>query len=654
MTTNHAMNGSAVALPPGEEEVNLRAYWRVLVRRRALILRLVVIVTVGTAGLMLLLPNMYQSTATLMPLAPSRGGGLPTATPGELGGFLPSGSGGGVGSLLGKEKPTDRLLAILHSRTVAMEVVQSLDLIPMLFAKKWQWLTDKPPTLQDAVRKLDALVSLTDNRQNVITIAVSHTDPVMAATIANQYIEALQHALNDNAFSIAKKNRIFIAAQLESTRKDLAVADEMLKQFEQTHKIAALEAQTASAVKAIADVEAQIRQKEVQIGVSQRLMTGASREVYLAQEELRELRAQLAQLHRGEPELAQAKAGPRLENQIHPSLAEAPEIKLQYVRLEREVIVQNKLFTLLAQQLEQAKIDEARDETAFQVLDRAIPPERKSKPARTVMVLLSMLVSLCAGVMLALVRESMDPTVRTKEQVERQVGLALLVTMPAVEAARRRRYWRSLSLQIDPPVASSLDTPATQALRYLHTRLKCLKSERPIQTVLLVAPEPGDTTATLLVDLAMVAASTGERTLLIDSNIPQPSLHSLLGCALTPGLADVLATPDIWYQSIQSTQVDNLHIVAAGTVTPTTAAALESSLFETLLASYKKDYDLILCAAPPVLRCTDAAVLGSKVDATCLVLTSGVSRLETIVEAKNVLEDVQANVIGAVLMSRKA
>ena len=228
------MNGSAVALPPGEEEVNLRAYWRVLVRRRALILRLVVIVTVGTAGLMLLLPNMYQSTATLMPLAPSRGGGLPTATPGELGGFLPSGSGGGVGSLLGKEKPTDRLLAILHSRTVAMEVVQSLDLIPMLFAKKWQWLTDKPPTLQDAVRKLDALVSLTDNRQNVITIAVSHTDPVMAATIANQYIEALQHALNDNAFSIAKKNRIFIAAQLESTRKDLAVADEMLKQFEQT------------------------------------------------------------------------------------------------------------------------------------------------------------------------------------------------------------------------------------------------------------------------------------------------------------------------------------------------------------------------------------------------------------------------------------
>ena len=143
-------------------------------------------------------------------------------------------------------------------------------------------------------------------------------------------------------------------------------------------------------------------------------MTGANREVYLVQEELRELRAQLAQLQYGEPELAQAKESPKLENQIHPSLTEAPEIKLQYTRLQREALVQNKLFTLLAQQLEQAKIDEARDETAFQVLDRAIPPERKSKPARAIMVLLSMLVSLFAGVMLAFAREYVDATVQYK------------------------------------------------------------------------------------------------------------------------------------------------------------------------------------------------------------------------------------------------
>jgi G-rich domain on putative tyrosine kinase len=215
------------------------------------------------------------------------------------------------------------------------------------------------------------------------------------------------------------------------------------------------------------------------VGVYQRLITGANREVYLLKEELRELRAQLAQLQYGVPESAQATAGPKLENQIHPSLTEAPEIKFQYTRLQREALVQNKLFTLLAQQLEQAKIDEARDETAFQVLDRAIPSERKSKPARVLTVLLSMLVSLFAGVILAFVREYADAIIHTKEQVERLAGLALLVTLPAVEPPRHRWRRRTLPPTIDPPVASLPGTPATQALRYLHTRLKRLKSEGP-------------------------------------------------------------------------------------------------------------------------------------------------------------------------------
>ena len=152
----------------------------------------------------------------------------------------------------------------------------------------------------------------------------------------------------------------------------------------------------------------------------------------------------------------------------------------------------------------------------------------------------------------------------------------------------------------------------------------------------------------------MTVTLPGERTLLIDSNVRQPSLHGLLRCALTPGLADALTAPELWQQSIQRTTVDNLHVVAAGTVTPTTPAALESSTFDTLLARYKETYDLILCAAPPVLGLTDAAVLGSKVDVTCLVLTSGVSHVDTILEAKDVLEAVQANVIGAILTNRNA
>ena len=104
---------------------------------------------------------------------------------------------------------------------------------------------------------------------------------------------------------------------------------------------------------------------------------------------------------------------------------------------------------------------------------------------------------------------------------------------------------------------------------------------------------------------------------------------------------------------IQSTTFANRHLVAAGTVTPATYAALESPALDTLLTRSKETYDLILCAAPPALGVTDAAVLGSKADATCLVLTCGVSPLDTVLEAKSVLEAVQANMIGAILTNTR-
>jgi len=553
----------------------------------------------------------------------------------------------------------DQLIAVLQSRTLAVDVLEHLDLLPILFVQKWdaekqQWRTKPHPTLQDAVRALGARVSVTGSRQGLITIAVTHPDTVLAAAVANAYVDALHRALNENAFSLAKKNRVFIAAQLEKTRQDLASAEEALKRFEETYKIIALEAQTKAAVEATAAIEGQIRAREVQLGVQQRLTTGASREVYLLQEDLQAWRAQLARLQHGFPPSRGTPDNQVVEDRAWISFDQAPDIKLGYAGLQREALVQNKLFAMLAQQLEQAKIEEARDETAFQLLDRALPPDRKFKPQRATMVLLAMVVSTFVGIMLAFFREYLDPTVRTQEQVERQVGLALLVTLPAAEPVRYRRPGRTPTPETGTPVALPPDTPVTQALRYLHTRLKHLNSERPIQTVLLVAPGPGDATASLLADLAVVVASTGERTLLVDSNVRQPALHSLLRCALTPGLADALTAPDLWQKSIQSTTVNNLDVVAAGTVTPTTSAALESSAFDTLLAQYKETYDLILCAASPVLGLTDAAVLGSKVDATCLVLTSGVSHIDTILEAKNVLEAVQANVIGAILTSRKA
>src|SRR5262249_16247747 len=484
----------------------------------------------------------------------------------------------------------------LKSRTLAVDVIEHLHLLPILFEKKWdaekqQWRTERYPTMQDAVRTLGHLVSTTASRQQgIITIEMTFRDAQLAAAIANAYVDALQRALNENAFSLAKKNRLFIASQLDKTRQDLDSAEEALKEFEQTYTIIALDAQTKATVEATAAIEGQIRAREVQLGVHQRLLTGARREVYLLEEELQAWRAQLARLQHGVPSPRpvsdhQASNHQAVEDQAWLSIDQAPDIKLRYARLQREAQVQNKLYALLAQQLEQAKIDEARDETtAFQVIDRAIPPERKFGPKRTLIVLLATVASLFVVVGLTFFRDHVNTPTRTRDQVEQQVGLPLLVAIPAVDPPRRRRQRQQAPLPVTNSSVLQPSEPATtEALRYLYTRLKQLHHEQRIQTILCVGAGSDADIAPLLANLAMVAASAGERTLLIDSNVQQPVLHGLLHCSLTPGLADALATPECCQHIIQNTPCANLHLVAAGTVTSATSAALESPALDTLI-----------------------------------------------------------------------
>lgn len=606
----------------------------------------------ATTLMVLRQPDIYQSTATLVPLSPARSG-LSTAL-GELGGSFPAALG-----FMGRDNPVDRLLAVLQSRTLALEVIQHLTLLPLFFPEQWDaaqqhWRRPRPPTLQDAVRELSSMVSITGSRQGMITLVVSHPDPALSAAIANRYVQALQQALNDKAFSLAKKNRLFIAAQLEKTRQELTLAEETLKQFELQHRIIAIEAQTAVAVEAVARLEEQIRAKEVQLGVQQRLLTGANREVYLLREELRELYGQHAQLQYGGPTTPTAKTAKTPEDQVAFALDDTPDIKMRYARLQREAFVQNKLFTLLAQQLEQAKIDEVRDETTFQVIDRAIPPEKRSKPKRFLTVLLSIPLSAFGGILLAFCREYLDSTVRTKDHIEKQLGLTCLATVPPTPPQAYQHISTGL-LTAPRPDTVRLTTPSsTQVLRYLHTRFKHLHGATRYQTVLLVGSNTDKALASFLVELAYVAASTAERTLLVDGNMYHPTLHTALRCAATPGLTEGLADPAHWQQSIQHTHIPHLDFVAAGSGALTGSAALASTALDTLLMQYKAHYDLILCTAAPVLELTDAVVLGSKVDATCLVLTAGTSSIDTVLEAKSTLEAVHANVIGAILLHHAA
>jgi len=361
-----------------EDEINLLDYWRVI-RRRWKIIALIFLTSVVTAVIVsLCMTPIYQARTTIMPIE-SPGGRVSAALRGLgslpfVGGLVPSIGGG-------------KLVTLLNSRTMAEDVIKALDLIKILFEEP----QDEPPSFQDAVRSLSGITEITDDKKGLISIAVEYKDPEIAADIANQYTAELQRFLNENALSMAKRNRIFIENQLKNVKGELREAEEALKGFQTKKKIVAIDAQTDAAIQALAELKTQIMAKEVQLGVIKEFATPSNPDVLGIRDELRELKKQLAMLE---------SKGSNPEADAIPSLSEAPTLGLQYVRLKRKAVTHQKVFELLTQQYEMAKIDEAKEDITFQVIDRAIPPEKRIKPKRRLNVMLAGVVSLFAGIFL--------------------------------------------------------------------------------------------------------------------------------------------------------------------------------------------------------------------------------------------------------------
>jgi len=291
-----------------------------------------------------------------------------------VGGLVPSIGGG-------------KLVAVLKSRTMAEDVIQALNLMKVLLEEP----QDEPPTLQDAVRSLTGITEITDDKKGLISISVEYKDPEIAADIANQYTIEPQRFLSKNALSMAKRNRIFVENQLHKVKKELRKAEEALRGFQVNKKIVAMDAQTEASIMALANLKGQITAKEVQLGVIKQYSTPSNPDVLTIKDELRELKKQLAMVESKE-------SNP--EPEAMPSLSEAPTLGLQYVRLKRKAVTHQKVFELLTQQYEMAKIDEAKEEITFQVIDRAIAPEKRIKPKRKLNVMLAGVVSLFTGIFL--------------------------------------------------------------------------------------------------------------------------------------------------------------------------------------------------------------------------------------------------------------
>jgi uncharacterized protein involved in exopolysaccharide biosynthesis len=373
-----------------EEEVNLLDYWRVVRKHLRLIGVLSVIAVLATMGYSLWTPKIYEATATI--LAPDeRGGrGLGLITALAASGAAQAAP---VLSMPSLTPQRDIFLSILKSRTMAQDVVQRFD------------LQDRYQTLfqGDAIRRLSGVVTVTLSKDGVISVAVEETDPQLAAEMANFYVSNLDHMLTRFATTEASKQRVFIADRLVETERELHRAEEALRQFQETNKVIALQEQARGAVETAAQLKGEIMASEVQLEVMRKFATDANPEVVKLKQRIQEMKRQLSGMQYGKgwvlPAENRTPGEPRHE--IHIPFAQVPELGIELARLMRDVKVQETVYSLLTQQLEQAKIAEARDMPTVQALDSAVPADRKSKPKIKLNMAVAGVTSLCVGILLA-------------------------------------------------------------------------------------------------------------------------------------------------------------------------------------------------------------------------------------------------------------
>jgi capsular exopolysaccharide synthesis family protein len=193
-------------------------------------------------------------------------------------------------------------------------------------------------------------------------------------------------------------------------------------------------------------------------------------------------------------------------------------------------------------------------------------------------------------------------------------------------------------------------SPAAEAYRTLRTNLTFTELDKPITSLIVTSPAPGEGKSTVLANLAVTMAQVGKRTLLVDADLRQPSLHKILDASNDQGLTTLFVQPETLQDPpLVETGIENLFLLPSGPLPPNPADLLGSRRMEEVIEALHKHADILLFDAPPVAVVTDAAVLGTKVDGVLLVVSAGRSRRDHAQRAQQLLEHVHVRIVGAVL-----
>lgn len=299
---------------------------------------------------------------------------------------------------------------------------------------------------------------------------------------------------------------------------------------------------------------------------------------------------------------------------------------------------------LFKQKLDELQVDAALKSGGAQLVTRATVPTSPVEPQPVRSGLLAMGVGLLLGVGLAFLLDHLDDSVKTKDDLDRVApNVPVIGLIPAVLG------WKVT----DEPQVVSIDDPksaASEAYRTLRTSIQFLALEEPIRTLHVTSPNAQEGKTTTLCNLGVALARAGQRVVVVCADLRRPRLHEFFGLENAVGFTSVLLGKVPLTAALQPVAAQpRLSILASGPLPPNPSELLSSKRTVDVLTSLRGHCDIVLVDSPPVLPVTDALVISGRVDATILVCVSGATSRKDTSRAVELLEQVDAPLVGTVL-----
>ena len=381
ITEEHNLSAAEDAVAP--IEISLAELGMVIWRRRRWLAKVIGLGTLVAIGYALLIPNIYTSTAQLMPPDPQTlsSTSMLSALAGT-GSIVPNFAGG----LMNARTPSGTFIGILNSQTAQDDIINHFGLLRVYHCKLYV----------DARMILKARTTIVeDKKSGIISISVMDRDREQARDITEAYIEELDKLINRVSTSSARRERIFLEERIKSVKSDLDASSLALSQFSSRNATLDPQKQGEATVEAAGKLQGELIAAQSELSGLKAMYTDDNVRVRQVRGRVDELQRQLRKMSG----LGEDVDGAALKSdQLLPSVRKLPILGFTYYDLYRQVAMQDSVYQTLTKQYELAKVQEAKEIPPVKVLDEPDVPERKSSPHRSIIVVLGFLLSALAGI----------------------------------------------------------------------------------------------------------------------------------------------------------------------------------------------------------------------------------------------------------------